>query len=108
MTSVSVSENPDECRKILKKAVTNCGADINKNPVSITVFRMSCFNDFYSFFCKPWIEKKKTVAVDTKLRLQLKMLLMRVTFQGNFTQVGQGLKKIFFKIFLNGSFDCQK
>ena len=58
VTSVSVSENPDQCRKILKKAVTNCGADINKNLISITVFRMSCFNDFYSFFCKPWIEKK--------------------------------------------------
>ena len=30
-TSVSVPENSDECREILKKVVANCGPDINKN-----------------------------------------------------------------------------
>ena len=57
-TSISVPENPDECREMLKKVVTDCGTDINKKPITITVFRGSCFNDFYRHFRKPWIEKK--------------------------------------------------
>ena len=56
--SISVSENPDECREMLKKVVTDCGTDINKKPITITVFRGSCFNDFYRHFRKPQIEKK--------------------------------------------------
>ena len=58
-TSISVPENPDECREMLKKVVTDCGTDINKKPITITVFRGSCFNDFYRHFRKPLIEKKR-------------------------------------------------
>ena len=36
--------------------------------------------------------KKKTVATDTKLSSLVKMLLMRVVFQGNFIQVGRALR----------------
>ena len=104
---MEVPENPDECRELLKKVVTDCGTDINKKPITITVFRGSCFNDFYRHFRKPWIEKKG-LAADTKLSSLVKMLLMRVVFQGNFIQVGrvlrfyagrQGLKKISLLLF---------
>ena len=43
-TSVSVPENSDECREILKKVVANCGPDINKRPISIIAFRESYVN----------------------------------------------------------------
>ena len=56
--TMEVPENPDECSELLKKVVTDCGTDINKKPITITVFRGSCFNDFYRHFRKPWIEKK--------------------------------------------------
>ena len=62
-TSISVPENPDECREMLKKVVTDCGTDINKKPITITVFRGSCFNDFYRHFRKPWIEKKDLLQI---------------------------------------------
>ena len=67
--SASVIENQDECREILKKMVANCGAEINKKPISITVFGRSYFNHFYRHFRKFWIE---IVAVDTKLSYQVK------------------------------------
>ena len=41
-TSISVPENADECREILKNVVINYDVDINKKPISITVFRGSC------------------------------------------------------------------
>ena len=106
-TSISVTENPDECREMLKKVVPDCGADINKKPVTITVFRGTFSNDSYRHFRKPWIEKK-AVAADSKLSLLVKMLLTRAVFQANFIQVGrvlrfyacrQGLKKISLLLF---------
>ena len=57
-TSISVAENSDECREMLKKIETDCGTGINKKPISITVFLGSCFNDFYRHFRKPCIPKK--------------------------------------------------
>ena len=76
---------------MLKKMAANCGADINKKPINITVFRRSYFNHFYRHFRKFWIEKK-IVAVDTKLSFQVKQLLIRVVPQGNCTLVGRFLK----------------
>ena len=35
-TSISVPENPYECREMLKKVVTDCGTDINKKPISLS------------------------------------------------------------------------
>ena len=64
-TSISVPENPDKCRKILKKVVTDFGTDNNKKTISITAFFGSCSNSFYRHFRKPWIEKR-TAFVDTK------------------------------------------
>ena len=96
-TSIYVLENPYECREMLKKVVTDCGIDINKKPISITVFHGSYFNDFYSHFRKHWI-KKKTVASDSKLSLLVKMLLMRVVFQWDFIQVGWVLRTSFLAV----------
>ena len=93
---------------MLKNVVTDCGTDINKKPVSITVFRGSCFNDFYRHFRKLWIKEKKTVAVDTKLRLLVKILLTRVVFQGNFIQVGRVIRRSFFTFSQCCSFHCQR
>ena len=55
--SMSVPENPEHCREMLQNAMVSCGVDIKKTPISITVFRGSCFNDFYKHFRKPWIAK---------------------------------------------------
>ena len=87
-TSISVPENPDKFRKILTKVVKDFGTDNSKKPISITAFCGSCSDGFYRHFRKPWIEKR-TAFVDTKSSLLVKILLMRVVFQGNFIQAGR-------------------
>ena len=106
-TSISVPENPDKCGKILKKIVTDFGTDNNKKPISITPFCGSCSNGFYRHFRKPWIEKR-TAFVDRKSSLLVKMLLMRVVFEGNFIQVGRVFRRSFLKFSQYCSFHCQK
>ena len=83
---------------MLKKVVTDCDTDINKKPVSITVFRGSCFNYFYRHFRKPWIAKK-----DCCCRCEVKFAVEDAIDESDVSRESytgrQGLKKIFLKIF---------
>ena len=97
--SFSVAENPDECREMLKKVVIDCGTDINKKPISITAFRGSCFNDFYRHFRKSWIAKKDCCCIH-EIKFAGEDVIDEGGVSREFYTGRQGLKKIFFKIFL--------
>ena len=70
-TSISVPENPDECRKMLKKVVADCGTDINKKPVKITVFRGSWLMTFIGIFVNTGLKKKTCCRYKTEFEFTL-------------------------------------
>lgn len=51
----------EDMSKELNLMILNCGRSIEEESLNITIFRGSCFKDFYKYFLKPWNMAKKSL-----------------------------------------------